>query len=432
MLARLTKAKYGSGGAMYVSTAASGSSLVINSTKFISNTARVGDDAVSDSVLSVCEGGAITINSGLSLNITSSEFVGNRCFSAGSPSVLNRAFGGALLYRLPALSDHGRKHPPSILIEGSTFSSNSIGIENGTVSLGTRVGGGAVAFEFNLDAWIRDIVIKDSEFIENTILQLNADATGAAVSISAASISLERVAFINSTFFGNHFKISTFVSDLGKNSAAGGAVSIGLMVTRAFPIEFNGCRFSHNSADTTTVYGSSHGGAISTIVGATHSDVQLPFYLINSYFYRNYARLLPAIGGALHLVGTVVPLIEGSTFVENSVLCYGGSDPANKRCDGGALTMFLTSTATIRNCTFTGNYIAQQMFSQCMRAAGGAVAVYGGQVIVSDCSFDNNTIEGTRQNSAHLFFPDRLTLIRCSWCRKRGRPLFVGRNHKCN
>eukprot|EP01122_Echinamoeba_exundans_P004762 TRINITY_DN149_c0_g2_i1.p1 TRINITY_DN149_c0_g2~~TRINITY_DN149_c0_g2_i1.p1 ORF type:complete len:1674 (+),score=225.85 TRINITY_DN149_c0_g2_i1:72-5093(+) len=392
--ADMTRSKYSSGGAIYVTASGSGSSMTINNTKFTANIARVGNEAVSDSFVSVCEGGAITINSPLSLNISNSLFFYNRCFSAGSPSVLNRAFGGAVSYRILPLSDHGRKRPPSITIESSAFEYNSIQMENGTSPLGSHVLGGAIAFDFGLNPTLGAVIVKDSRFIGNLIDQLNADVAGAGLSFGGAKVSLKRLAFLNTTFESNHFKVLPILTErLHKNTVTGGAISITLLVAHQFDLDFIGCRFVSNFATSGATYGISNGGAIAlTIALDAQSNSGIPVLVRDCFFSRNYAQSLPSAGGAMHISGRIVPLIESSTFEENFARCFGSEDPEDKYCNGGAIDMFLPGNATIRNCTFLGNYVVGTT-ATCTRATGGAVAIFGGKSTMENTIFYNNTLE---------------------------------------
>jgi hypothetical protein len=111
--------------------------------------------------------------------------------------------------------------------------------------------------------------------------------------------------------------------------------------------------------------GNSNGGGID-IGLSTHPTIR------NCVFLNNTAA---ALGGGMAVRGQCTPLIEGCAFINNS--SFGTEESS----EGGGLSLFFLSPATVRNCVFIDNFSEY----------GGGLSLGLSDATIVNCLFVNNT-----------------------------------------
>jgi hypothetical protein len=298
----------GVGGAI----SASGSNVTVSNCSFFNNTAQTG--------------GAIGVTSG-SLTVSSSSFQNNTatCPNAASTTTACSAWGGAI----------GAVEALSVLLTGSTFSSNAVNLvlESVTSSTSQAVGGGGcVSVLHNLNVLERRVTISGNDF-------------------QSCSVQM----------FGNVEDADPPVyQGIQYGSTYGGAVSLyyGLSAVNSLVVQnvrstftFNTCRNS-GIVSTVGVAGNAYGGCLSVYAGAWRVNPSGDSRIGSLYL----SGMRSNISGNT-ISNCSIRMGNKKEYISPSANFYGGSISlavgAYAYCNGDYCKASISGSTTVHDCNYT-------------------------------------------------------------------------------
>ncbi|MBW8035742.1 MAG: hypothetical protein FVQ79_08975 [Planctomycetes bacterium] len=151
---------------------------------------------------------------------------------------------------------------------------------------------------------------------------------------------------------------------------------------------------------------------------------------------NGYARIVPyhssqeALGGAI-LCESSSPSIVNCSFTNNRATCKNGKSRRSNCGKGGAIFLHDKSNASIINCEFTGNNafwggaiysgsrvapkVSKCKFANNTAGLGGAIFAHYSQLIVSNCSFVNNSSSSRYGGGAVYSQSGKTDLYNCTF-----------------